>query len=270
MAIVSSIKCFRCLGSLGPDEVHENEADCRAAGWKKPGPVVFTHFTQAELAKPQAEPEARLAGEVRSDVHYPATAADVRDQRWLADRLNDIESGIEAVLDIARNWTEVRNLSRLHPGESAQAYILAHVKHPLGPGVVVPLLAESNWSQAQIAEIAGVSTATVSRTVTNVTVERPDRTLGADGKLRPARVVREVSAQVLEPAPSVEPETIVCPTCGGKGRIPAPAPPAEPISAAEGDSAESGQVADMAALDAANADTPMGLEEYLAGAGLES
>jgi hypothetical protein len=29
-------------------------------------------------------------------------------------------------------------------------------------------------------------------------------------------------------------------------------------------------VADMAALDAANADTPMGLEEYLAGAGLES
>jgi hypothetical protein len=60
MAIVSSIKCPRCLGSLAPDEVHENEADCLAAGWKKP---------------------VRLdIGEVRSDVHYPATGADVRDE----------------------------------------------------------------------------------------------------------------------------------------------------------------------------------------------
>ena len=123
---------------------------------------------------------------------------DLRDQRWLDERIAAIEDGIEAVLDIARNWSDGRDLARLHPGTSAQEYVLAHVKHPLGRGVVVPLLAESDWSQAQIARIAGVSTATVSRTVADVTVDRPAETLGADGKYRPGRVVRSVVAEVIE------------------------------------------------------------------------
>lgn len=131
--------------------------------------------------------------------------ADLRDQRWLDERIAAITDGIEAVLDIARDWTEGRNLSRLHPGVSAQEYVLAHVKHPLGRGVVEPLLAESNWSNRQIAAVAGVSPQTVGRiadtTVPSGTVDRPAETLGADGKLRP-RVVR---AEVIDTPPEEEP-----------------------------------------------------------------
>lgn len=139
-------------------------------------------------------------------VVVPLTPADVRDQHWLDERIDAIEDGIEAVLDIARNWADLRGLSRLHPGVSAQEYVLAHVQHPLGPGVVVPLLAESNWSNVQIAAVAGVSEGTVRATSQKYEVERPAKTLGADGKLRPARVIRTVTAEVIEPAPEPAPE----------------------------------------------------------------
>jgi hypothetical protein len=162
----------------------------------------------------------------------PTGPSDVRDQRWLDERIAAIGDGIESVLDIARNWTDGRTLSRLHPGVSAKDYVLSHVKHPLGKGVVVPLLAESNWSQAQIAEVAGVNRATVGRELAaNAHVERPTETLGADGKLRPSarptpirprldltpdpyfagraepRVLRTVTAEVIEEAPLAEPDT---------------------------------------------------------------
>lgn len=131
----------------------------------------------------QAVPKAKPVP-ARGPVLGPA---DVRDQRWLDERIAHIEDGIEAVLDIARNWSEGMNLSRLHPGVSAQDYILGRVKSPLGRGVVVPLLAESNLSNRQIAAIAGVSDMTVGRTATDVAVERPAETLGADGRLRAVR-----------------------------------------------------------------------------------
>jgi len=118
-------------------------------------------------------------------------AGDLRDQRWLDERISAIEDGIEAVLDIARNWSDGRCLARLHPGTSAQDYILARVRHPLGRGVVVPLLAESNWSNRQIAAVAGVSRNTVNQLAQVVPVDRPAETLGADGRRRP-RVVRAV------------------------------------------------------------------------------
>jgi hypothetical protein len=130
--------------------------------------------------------------------------ADLRDQRWLDERIAEIDDGIDAVLDIARNWTDGMNLSRLHPGSSAQDYILGRVKHPLGRGVVVPLLAESNWSNRQIAAVAGVGRTSVNEAANQLAesgqlAERPTETLGADGKLRAARVVREVIAEVIEP-----------------------------------------------------------------------
>jgi len=128
----------------------------------------------------------------------PATSADIRDQHWLDDQIAAIDNGIEAVLDIARNWTENRNLSRLHPGVSAQEYILSNAKHPLGRGVVVPLLEGSDWSNRQIAAVAGVSPDTVDRTARNQAVDRPAKTLGADGRLRPARVGRVVTVEVIE------------------------------------------------------------------------
>lgn len=123
-------------------------------------------------------------------------AGDVRDQRWLDGRISAIEDGVGAVIDIAHNWSEGRNLARLHPGVSAAVYITEHVGI-LGKSVVPVLLAESNWSNRQIAAVAGVSPQTVGRmaTVPNGTVEdRPAETLGADNKVRsyPPRVVQAV------------------------------------------------------------------------------
>jgi DNA-directed RNA polymerase subunit RPC12/RpoP len=164
---------------------------------------------------------AARSGNWRNADVIPATSADIRDQHWLDDQIAAIDNGIEAVLDIARNWTENRNLSRLHPGVSAQEYILSNAKHPLGRGVVVPLLEGSDWSNRQIASVAGVGTRTVDRAAVHIAtapdgaVARPDRTLGADGKLRRARAVRAVTVEVIEseePEPKTEfgiPQSIV-------------------------------------------------------------
>lgn len=157
--------------------------------------------TAAALAEAPCPPCTRRgAGPPLSAVTVTSTTVitgpgDLRDQRWLNDRITAIEDGIEAVLDIAREWTDGRNLSRLHPGTSAQDYILARVKHPLGRGVVVPLLEQSNWSNRQIAAVAGVSEPTVRR----ASYDAPGRgpVLGADGKVYPPRTV---TAVVIEPA----------------------------------------------------------------------
>ena len=132
--------------------------------------------------------------------------ADLEDQHWLDRQVAAIENGFEAakaaVIDIAQNWTENRNLSRLHPG-SAQEYVKANIKQALGREIIVPLLAESNWSNRQIAAVAGVDEGTVRNELRNIPqLERPAETLGADGKLRPARVIREVTAEVIEPEES--------------------------------------------------------------------
>lgn len=125
--------------------------------------------------------------------------ADIRDQRWLDERIAAIDDGVQAVLDIAYNWTDGRHLARLHPGVSAAEYVTSRVG-TLGRSVVPVLLAESDWSNRQIAEVAGISHQTVGRMATGPDgpVERGPETLGADGKLRRVRVVREVVAQVIE------------------------------------------------------------------------
>lgn len=131
---------------------------------------------------------------------------DARDQRWLDERIEAIDDGVQAVIDIARNWTEGRCVSRLHPGVSAAEYVTSHVG-TLGKSVVPVLLAGSDWSNRQIAAVAGVHHDTVDRAAKelaeNRQFERPAATLGSDGKYRPARVVREVKAEIVE----AEPET---------------------------------------------------------------
>lgn len=52
---------------------------------------------------------------------------DLRDQHWLDAQIEAIESGVEAVVAIARNWTDGRNLSRLHPGVSAAEYVTSRI-----------------------------------------------------------------------------------------------------------------------------------------------
>ena len=134
--------------------------------------------------------------------------ADLRDQRWLDERVAAIEDGIEAVLDIARNWTEGRNVARFHPGVSAAEYVTSRVG-TLGKSVVPVLLAESNWSNRQIAAVAGVSPQTVTNTVRELSTNgqlpaRSAETLGADGKLRPARKPQVTREPVMEEAPEEE------------------------------------------------------------------
>jgi len=122
---------------------------------------------------------------------------DSRDLKWLEDRVVDLETGFEAVLEIARNWTDGRNVARFYPGQSAADYLTSRVG-AVGKAVVPLLLVESNWSNPQIAAVAGVGKDTVRRARALTEDDKP-RTLGADGKLRPARVVRPAVAEVLEP-----------------------------------------------------------------------
>lgn len=132
--------------------------------------------------------------------------ADALDQEWLDERVSEIEDGVQSVVVIARNWTEGRNLSRLHPGVSAVEYVTNRVG-TLGKTIVPVLLAESNWSNRQIAAVAGVDEGTVRNQLRNIPqLDRPAETLGADGKVRAyPRVVREVTAEIIEEPP--EPDT---------------------------------------------------------------
>lgn len=127
---------------------------------------------------------------------------DLRDQHWLDGRIAAIEDGVDAVIDIARNWSDGRNLARLHPGVSAAAYITEHVG-VLGKSVVPVLLAESDWSNRQIAAVAGVDESTVRAQLRDFPqLDRPAETLGADGKYRP-RVVQAVVIDEPMEAPRV-------------------------------------------------------------------
>lgn len=117
-------------------------------------------------------------------------SGDVRDQHWLDSRIAAIEDGMDAVVEIARNWSEGRNLARLYPGVSAAAYITERVG-PLGKAAVPVLFAESNWSNPQIAAVAGVDQSTVYRARQRFADANPDRergpVLGADNKVYPPR-----------------------------------------------------------------------------------
>jgi len=120
--------------------------------------------------------------------------ADLRDQRWLDEKVAAVQDGVYALFEIAANWTEGRNLARLHPGVSAAAYVKSQIGHALGREVIVPLLEGTDWSHRQIADIAGVGHATVSRIAPGVSFETPDR-LGADGKRYPVPMPRIAYAE---------------------------------------------------------------------------
>jgi hypothetical protein len=139
----------------------------------------------------------------------PTSQADLKDQEWLDRQVEAIETGVEAVVNIARNWTDLRCLSRLHPGVSAAEYVTARVG-TLGKSVVPVLLAESNWSNRQIAAVAGVSHQTVARVAQVVQMDHVRKpALGADGKTYPPRIVEAVviDTPIEEEAVAVDPGT---------------------------------------------------------------
>lgn len=130
--------------------------------------------------------------------------ADLRDQQWLDGRIAAARDGIEAVIEIALNWTDGRGVGRLHPGVAPADYVREHIGI-VGRAAIVPLLTESNWSNRQIAAIAGVSEGTVRTTAQEYAVERPDETLGRDGKLRPRPVVVPTAEPVETPEEEASP-----------------------------------------------------------------
>ena len=89
--------------------------------------------------------------------------ADMRDGAWLLEQLGRVADGIDAVILIAANWTDGRQVGRLHPGMSAAAYVRSQIGPlRLGKAEIIVLLNETNWSNSQIAAVAGVSDRTVA------------------------------------------------------------------------------------------------------------
>jgi hypothetical protein len=127
-------------------------------------------------------------------------ASDLDDQQWLDQQVATLGDGIEAARAIWDNWSDLRNVGRLHPGQSAGDFIAAQlggVRLDL-PRLIAALPAMSN---RQLAAVAGVSEGTV-RNNRGAQIYAPDaepaRVIGADGKSYPGRVVR---GEVIEPAP---------------------------------------------------------------------
>lgn len=132
---------------------------------------------------------------------------DVRDQHWLDGRIAAIEDGVQAVIDIARNWTEGRSLSRLHPGVSWDEYIREHAPSArLGRDDINRLLLETQMSHVQIAAITGVSRQAVDQRASNLQVDEPRVSIGADNRVRTyePRVVQAVVIDVPIDEPDLD------------------------------------------------------------------
>lgn len=122
---------------------------------------------------------------------------DLRDKQWLDEQVADLGRGIDAAKAIWSNWWDGRQVGRLHPGMTPGQYIAS-----LGMRLTLPeaLAAMPDASTRQVAAVAGVSHMTVAREKASVT-DVTDRVVGGDGVERPARVIREVTAQIIEEEP---------------------------------------------------------------------
>ena len=123
---------------------------------------------------------------------------DMDDERWLASQVATLGQGIEAAREIWLNWSDLRNVGRLHPGMSPGEYIAS-----LGLRLTLDEAMEAlpDGSNRQIAAVAGVSEATARRKrgKRGASNDAPEsRVIGADGKSYPGRVVG--TATVIEPA----------------------------------------------------------------------
>jgi hypothetical protein len=133
--------------------------------------------------------------------------ADLDDQQWLDQQVATLGDGIEAARAIWANWSDGRNVGRLCDGLTYGAFI--HRELPsLGPDDVPRLVAAvPEMSNPEIARIVGVDQSTVYRARKALQDANPDaepaRVIGADGKSYPGRVIREVTAEVIEPDPDL-------------------------------------------------------------------
>jgi hypothetical protein len=137
-------------------------------------------------------------------VNTIVSKADLDDRRWLAQQVATLGDGIEAARDIWLNWTENRNVSRFHPGQSCGDFIASQLG---GVRLDLPRLiaALPDMSNREIAKVAGVDEGTIrNRKKEGAEYSAPEpaepaRVIGADGKSYPGRVVGTTTAEVIEP-----------------------------------------------------------------------
>ena len=155
--------------------------------------------------------------------------ADIRDERWLADQVDQLGMGVTAARAIWLNWSEGRNVGRLHPGLSAGQYIATlWIRLDLAEAMA----ALPAGSGREVARVARVSESTVRRArgaSNDAPPDPPTKVIGADGKAYPGRVVRAKEGDVIEPIASGE--TLIL---EGKPRVLADDPAPERL-ACEGD-----------------------------------
>jgi len=92
---------------------------------------------------------------------------DLADQQWLDERIDSIATSFEdmakGIEDIRQNWTEGRNLQRLHPGVSAGEYIKDKVPWLLRSRAAVEALVQyTDYSLNAIARLTGYTRQGVS------------------------------------------------------------------------------------------------------------
>jgi hypothetical protein len=137
-------------------------------------------------------------------VNTIVSKADLDDRRWLDERLAGVRDGVEDARDIFLNWIENRNVSRFAEGQTYGDFIASQLG---GVRLDLPRLiaALPDMSNRELAKGAGVDEGTIrNRKKEGAEYSAPEpaepaRVIGADGKSYPGRVVREVTAEVIEP-----------------------------------------------------------------------
>jgi hypothetical protein len=134
-------------------------------------------------------------------VNTIVSKADLDDRRWLDERLAGVRDGVEDARDIFLNWIENRNVSRFAEGQTYGDFMHAYLGYHLSLEIAFQIMPGA--STREIAKVAGLGRMTVQRAQAPVPNGTPDdepaRVIGADGKSYPGRVVREVTAEVIEP-----------------------------------------------------------------------
>lgn len=135
--------------------------------------------------------------------------SDIRDRRWLSDKVEGLRGGMADARDIWTNWTEGRNVSRFAGGKDYGTFIADQLGYRLP--LTDAIEAMPNASTRMIGAVAGVGRSTVSRArrgVPSGTPDSPTKVIGADGKAYSAKVIRALPAptpaqpvEVLEPTP---------------------------------------------------------------------
>ena len=118
---------------------------------------------------------------------------DEQDRLWLADKTATVEQGLravaEAVIQITKNWTAGRKVSRFYPDLTVYEYLIAEIGPirlpPDERNQFIAGLIEAGLSRRKAAKMAGVSADTAQRaaSVRNRTPRKPRREASIGQKL---------------------------------------------------------------------------------------